>query len=308
MIGILGSGFGLYGYMPAIAQTNDNKIFLLERYKEKFKSRKELTQFNKRIKWVKDLNFLFSKSETLIIALSPIEQEKAILKSLKYSNIKNLILEKPLGVNPRISIFLLNKLVNSQKIFRIGYLFSFTDWAIKLSNEINLTDTSKIIINWSFLAHHYKNNLNNWKRFNKQGGSVLRFYGIHLIALASKLGYNKINSSKTSGNTDNDFYKWECSLTGNCIPELQIHLNSNSENSIFCIESYSSSINSNLIIKQKDPFDFVNKKKVSSIDSRVVILKSFLKSLDEKHSKKFYNNYNNCNLLWKKIEFLNTHE
>jgi len=36
MTGIIGSGFGLYGHLPAIAQVDTEPILLPQRYKSKF--------------------------------------------------------------------------------------------------------------------------------------------------------------------------------------------------------------------------------------------------------------------------------
>ena len=51
---ILGSGFGLYGYLPA-AYKISNKIFLQKKYKNFFYSRSELKNFNNKIIWYDNL-------------------------------------------------------------------------------------------------------------------------------------------------------------------------------------------------------------------------------------------------------------
>ena len=56
-VGILGGGFGLYGYLPAFANLG-YEIFTLKRYERFIKKRADLT------KYIKDINFL--KEEDLI--------------------------------------------------------------------------------------------------------------------------------------------------------------------------------------------------------------------------------------------------
>lgn len=309
MIGILGSGFGLYGYLPAIAQTTTDAILLQERYKDKFYKRNELLEFESRIRWVENLDRLFDESKTLVISLPPFEQEWAILKSLEYSNINTLLLEKPLSVTPNSSESLLNQILKSNKKFRIGYTFCFTNWADSICEEIKFSRLSKIVIKWDFCAHHYKNELDVWKRFHNQGGSVVRFYGIHLIALASKIGYSEIQYSKSLGYSDNEVFKWESDFCNEHLPSLNVCINSNSKKTNFSIQ-FISYDNTDIPLKQInliDPFDNYGNILYENIDSRVFLLKKIIKTLlsDEK-SEEMYNSYELCNTLWKNIEQINS--
>jgi hypothetical protein len=303
MIGILGSGFGLYGYLPALANITNEKICLLERYKEKFNTRTELLPFKKDIIWVKNLNDFFSSIETLIISLTPIEQEKILRNCLNYQNIKNFILEKPLAVSPSSSISLLSDILESNNNFRIGYTFPYTSWAESLFDMKHMQSISQVNITWNFLAHHYKNDLQNWKRFHDQGGSVLRFYGIHIIALASDIGYTDILYSNINGYKENDFNNWECCFIGKSLPNLYININSKSPKTEFSIDSISMDDLSNkrCIISQDDPFSLKKERDKSLIDSRVALLECILQSFNNKKVD-YYRKYINTNLLWKMSE------
>ena len=67
--GILGSGFGIYGWLSAIFKENDkNKVFTLEKYKSKILSRIELKKCLKIITFVKNEKEIFEKSKAIIIA------------------------------------------------------------------------------------------------------------------------------------------------------------------------------------------------------------------------------------------------
>ena len=44
---ILGSGFGLYGYLPAVYSFS-KRIYLNEKYEKIFKNKKELSKFKKK--------------------------------------------------------------------------------------------------------------------------------------------------------------------------------------------------------------------------------------------------------------------
>ena len=62
---ILGSGFGLYGYLPA-AYKISNKIFLQKKYKNFFYSRSELKNFNNKIIWYDNLKAIINTIDIVI--------------------------------------------------------------------------------------------------------------------------------------------------------------------------------------------------------------------------------------------------
>ncbi len=310
MIGIIGSGFGLYGYLPAVVRCTNDDVLLLERYKEKFEKRLELADCRKRITWAEDEHFLLSNSKTIIFALPPIFQMALIEKCLKYPNIKNIIIEKPLAISPDSSDALLKVLLNCKKVFRVGYTFQYIDWGRKLFEIlVSERNLSKIKIEWFFMAHHYKHNLNIWKRYNNLGGSVIRFYGIHLIALSTLLGYDNVNFSNSYGLSENDIFKWESIFENVSLPLLDISINSKSDKQYFSVKIYSEDNSQNSPIFQIDKIDpFINvyNSQVKKIDPRVDVLTYLIESLiDVDDNLSYYNLYSDCNKLWHKIEKCN---
>lgn len=309
MVGIIGSGFGLYGYLPALVKCNENQIFLLKRYKEKFQNRPELLCYENNITWVEDENTLLSSVKTIILSLCPAAQVSLVHKCLSYDNIKHLCLEKPLAVSANSSDTLLKLLIESKKIFRIGYTFQYTDWSIKLFEILaSKKSISKIKIEWSFMANHYQNNLNNWKRFDNEGGSVIKFYGIHLIALSALLGYNSVVSSKSCGLSANELFKWAAVFKNNSMPLLDVLIDSKSDNNFFSIKIYSeNNLHDNLIFQMDKNDPFVNEycSYSKSIDPRVNYLTQVIESIADNDNLSHYNFYSNCNKLWQKVEECN---
>ena len=53
-VGIVGSGFGLYGYLPALVEVGKMNVILPGRYKDKFLARSELKIYADYIHWVSD--------------------------------------------------------------------------------------------------------------------------------------------------------------------------------------------------------------------------------------------------------------
>ena len=76
MFGILGSGFGLYGYLPAAVALGFSPILCPARYQDKFFSRDELKKFNESISWVDTDQDLIEMATTLVISKRPIDQFK----------------------------------------------------------------------------------------------------------------------------------------------------------------------------------------------------------------------------------------
>src|SRR5581483_4392648 len=69
-----------------------------------------------------------------------------------------------------------------------GFSIIETDWAREFVRSFRQIKPTSVRINWRFLAHHYQNNLDNWKRRPEQGGGALRFYAIHFLALLAMVG------------------------------------------------------------------------------------------------------------------------
>lgn len=297
---IIGSGFGLYGYLPALISNGFKKIYLQEKYKEKFYCRDELSFFEKYIEWTPSEEIAARSAELIIFAINPDTQAKKIFNFLNYENIKSYVLEKPLGTTPLISSHIIHEMKRLNKYFTVGYLFLYTEWANNLLKELNRAQYSKLVIEWSFLANHYKFNLNNWKKFNSQGGSAIRFYGIQIIALLAKIGYTDVESSKVDMVNNDEFETWDLIVNGKNLPICIVQLKTRSLNEVFFIELQGESV-SKIILNQSDPFQ-KNIPSFPSADNRVIELISLID--EAKHLNKSANSlwYTNTNNLWEKIE------
>jgi predicted dehydrogenase len=304
MLGILGSGFGLYGYFPAAYVFFDSNIALLEKSKDLFLEKFGANFSLGNIAWYKDKNSLFASCDSLIFAIPPEHQFIQVLDALKKANIKNFFLEKPLAPTPEKSILLFNLLSSSNKNFSIAYLFRYTDWAIVFRNHFLLSNKKicKIKIFWAFHAHHYKNNLNNWKADAGQGGGALRFYGIHLIALLFEFGYSDIIASHTAGHSENDVQTWKATFCGNDLPTCEVLVNTVSLENKFYISSETNN-EKVLVVDLETPFSIHNPNGVEFSDPRSKIIENMFRLSGEVD----YQLYSGINYLWLKIENKNTH-
>ncbi len=310
MTGIIGSGFGLYGHLPAIAQVDTEPILLPRRYKSKFDKRPELIQFNNRIVWTGNDEYILDNSNSIVLSIWPKGQLYWVEKCLMHSNIQYLLLEKPIAISPQLSEALLTKLINSKVIFRVAYSFIYTKWFDEIDEILRKENVRSIKIKWNFLAHHYKLNLNNWKRYKSLGGSVIRFYGIQILAFISFFGFTKAIESKTVGSTEDDSSKWEAHFQDGQRKKCEIWIDSKSIVNEFDIELICEKeiyTNESKIIKLKDPFSDIENG-LSGLDPRVEIIKKIYLSLKHNiNDDKYYKLYQDTNELWSKIESINEH-
>lgn len=306
MIAILGSGFGLYGYLPALVDGCAERVVLPERYRTRFCERSGLERFARNVQWEKNESIVLDCASGVVLALQPINQSEWIPHCLARPNIERLLLEKPLAHSPAIALTLFDDLVRSRKVFRMGYTFRHTEWGKHLLNTLaTRSENGLLTIHWSFMAHHFRHNLRNWKRFNSVGGGAIRFYGIHLIALLSKIGYRNVTLSRAFGTSPDEVEKWVASFESSNLPKCEVVVDSKSKVSEFKIEhtSKSNAVSTTTVFANlNDPFESQNKVyELDQIDQRVPILSQLCRSLWEECSNE-YEWYDATNWLWLRIE------
>lgn len=282
-IGILGSGFGLYGYFVALKEGKfKNTIYTLKKYKKIFIKRKDLAKYSNTIFFCKNEKELIKKSDYLIFAKRPLEQENFVKK---ISNIKKeLFLEKPIASTPEKSLKIINSLIKKKTKFKIGFLFYYLDWfqkIIKLKKK-------KIIINWNFYSSDLKKNKDTWKVNDKiPGGGLINFYGIHFIFLITFLGKIKQIKSKLIYNKKKYPTKWHLHIIFNKKDYFVLNMRINSRKNLFNVL-----INNNKkIYESSTPFGILK-----YTDLRIKPLISYFKS-----SKILNVNYLNHIDIWKRI-------
>ena len=268
---IFGGGFGIYGYLPAILLYPRNKVYLNIKYKKTITERIELNKLLEAIFWYKEIDTIIQKVNSVVIATNPEKQKEIILDLLNHQNINNLVLEKPLAVNPKNSIILLSKLIDSNKEFVFGYSFLYTNWSLNIKKQIHHINHKVIYFDWFFMAHHFKNNLSTWKSNHLKGGGVIRFYGIHLIALLAEFGYSEVNYSKIKVDTEGFYTDWKASFLGESLPTCRIEINTKSNHFKFNIWGINKKDEPEVLLNLKTPFD--QEIPIENYDKRVSLLR-----------------------------------
>lgn len=297
MYTILGSGFGLYGYLPALVNRLGQEVILPRNYEEKINARPELACTLDKIHWVKNTDEALSLAEAVIIAMPPTSQPSLVNHCLTFPNIKRFVLEKPLATSPRLASDLLNQLDAAKKLYVVGYTFMNLSWQDQLLWPSSASST--ITITWDFMAHHFAKNLHNWKRFHAQGGGILRFYGIQIIAMLALRGYKEIRNSVLTGSSTREPELWHATFTGSNLPVCNLAINSRSNNDHFSIID----ANGTYLLSILEPFAHENK--TDDLDRRVSVLAAILNQLEIRDSSRNYVDIvKQINDLWAQAEAL----
>ncbi len=286
LFAIYGSGFGLYGYLPALISCGQ-QIILPQRYFSCFYARPELIPFASQVEWVTDENTLLERSTGMVLALKPSLQNDWLPRFLLHKPIEYLLLEKPLAQSPQSAAILFDHLMSCGKIFRIGYTFRYTPWGKQLLAALGqVNNIIQLSIHWCFSAHHFHNNIQTWKRSHAAGGGIIRFYGIHIIALLAEIGYRDVISSQTIGYSIDECEKWRAVFAGDNLPACEIVIDSRAfVNQFQIVQTFCSTerLATYIFTDLSDPFDSVNRLCLSEegLDRRVSILKQLCQSLWE---------------------------
>lgn len=214
----------------------EQRIVLPERYRKPFSERPELVRFAGYIEWKEDELAALDCADGVVIAKRPIDQREWIHQCLARPRIRRLILEKPLDRTPADASALLDVLVRAQRIVRIGYVFRYAAWGQALLRSLRSGDrVSRVSIHWTFLAHHFRYDLRNWKRSHAAGGGALRFYGIQIIALLAEAGYQDVVASVACAIEPDEVEKWVATFSGPGLPECDVTVDSRSSTTNFAV-------------------------------------------------------------------------
>lgn len=304
---ILGSGFGLYGYLPALVDGCAQRIVLPERYRARFIERPELARFVSGVQWRADEDSVLDCAEGAVLALPPINQSKWIPRCLSRSNIKSLLLEKPLAHSPEVAAVIFDDLIRSCKVFRLGYTFRYTTWGKKMLNAFvpQKRETGSLSTRWSFLAHHFRHDLRTWKRFHATGGGAVRFYGIQIIALLAEIGYRDVTLSRAFGTSPDEVEKWIAVFAGSGLPECEVVVDTRATVNRFQIEQMFTQdvgLPDTVFANLSDPFDAeTDAYPLGGLDRRVPLLSQLCRSLCEEDPNP-YEWYDATIKLWGSIE------
>ena len=315
-VGIVGSGFGLYGLLPAFNSIAGCKVTSICG-----KKTERLVSYCRNISleqiytdWQEMLEK--EKLDAIAVAVPPIAQyqiaKAAINKGL------HIFAEKPLAANYRQAKELLD-LARKKKINHvIDFIFpEIEEWkkVKELLDQKTLGKLKQVYVNWDFLSYDIKNKKSSWKTDVALGGGALSFYFSHslyyleyfagkILSFKSKLSYSK--DSFNGGEVGVDLIlKFENNVTGKahfncnnkklnrhqlifiCEKATIILENKNGITSNFIIEIYTDSETKELIISK-------DKNSKDDVDERVIVIKKIVARFIDSiiHKKKVTPSFN----------------
>lgn len=202
-VGIIGSGFGLYGLLPAFNSTLKCEVVSIcgKKTKRLVRYCQSIGLTNIYTNWQTMLDE--EKLDALVLAVTPNAQYKiakvAIEKGL------HIFAEKPLAATYRDAKELLRLATKKKITHTIDFIFpEIEEWkkVKQLLDNKTLGKLKYIQLNWDFLSYNIKNRIASWKTNVVEGGGALSFYFSHslyyleyyvgqITAIKSFLSYSK---------------------------------------------------------------------------------------------------------------------
>lgn len=181
-VGIVGSGFGLYGLLPAFNSTTGCKVVCicgkktqrLINYCKKIGLRKIYTDWQTMLEE--------EKLDAIAIAVTPSVQYQ-IAKAAISKNL-HIFAEKPLASTFNQAKELLNLAKKRKIITAVDFIFPEIEAWKKVKKIIDKKTYGKLKhldLNWDFLSHDIKNKKSSWKTDTALGGGALSFYFSHSL-------------------------------------------------------------------------------------------------------------------------------
>ena len=202
-IAIVGSNFGLRGYLPAINKIKNLKVKIIcSKNKNKISSK-----ILKNLEHEKNWKNIFKKDiDLIILAVPPKLQEKIILFNLKYK--KRIIFEKPISSNYLTSKKIVDKLKKNQIKSEVNLTYLNHKLFLKVKNIIDnksLGSIENFRICWDFVSFDFNKKIKSWKTDEKSGGGIKNIFLTHVFAYCEfffkklSLEKSKIKISKFKG-------------------------------------------------------------------------------------------------------------
>lgn len=251
MWGILGGGFGLYGYLPALLAAGETAVCLPRRYHATLRARPELRPLLAQVHFVDDDDEVLARVDGLVLAQRPQDAIQRLEQLVALPRLRQLVLEKPLGPTPAAAAHLLDCLEATGKTCRAGFTFRWAPWSRRWQHALREGKAARhTALRWHFRAHHYQHALPNWKRLPEQGGGALRFFGIHVVALLAEWGYRDAAASSLRLDATGGVAAWQAELIGPALPPLHIDVDSDAVMPCFSVGDPHRPLHASL-----DPFD-----------------------------------------------------
>ena len=201
-VGIIGSNFGLRGYLPVIKKIKKlNLRIICSRNIKKLSDEINLKNVILENNWKKVFK---NNIDLIILAVPPEIQEKILLYNIKFK--KKIFFEKPISTN----FYTSEKIFNIYKKKKIKSEINLTYLNHDLFKKLKLLIKKKLLgkvlnykINWSVNSYDFWNGIESWKTDEKKGGGLKNIFLTHILSYCEFLfGEYKIEKTKIKRSTN----------------------------------------------------------------------------------------------------------
>ena len=181
-VGIIGSGFGLYGLLPAFNYIKDCQVICICG-----------KQTDRLLRYCEDINLkniysdwkeMLENEELDAVALAVTPNAQYEIAKVAIEKKINIFAEKPLAANYEQARELLELASKNKIIHTIDFIFPEIEEWQKVKTIIDEKTCGKlrhISVNWDFLSYDIENQISTWKTKVKEGGGALSFYFSHAL-------------------------------------------------------------------------------------------------------------------------------
>ena len=178
-VAIVGSGFGMYGLLPAFSRIKGCKVVsICGKNSERMLNYCKKLSLNRYTDWRKMLQK--EKPDAVAIAVIPSHQYEIVKHALE--NGVAVFAEKPLTTSFATSREISELAKEKGLPNMLDFIFpEIPEWeAAKKAVESGLVGKiHKINVDWAFLSYDLRNSIKSWKTDVQQGGGALSFYFSH---------------------------------------------------------------------------------------------------------------------------------
>lgn len=181
-IGIIGSGFGLYGLLPAFNSTKGCKVVAICG-----KKTQRLLNYCKSIDLKKiytDWQIMLTEEKLDAVALAVIPNMQYKIAKVAIGKGLHIFAEKPLAATYPEAKELLRLATKKKITHTIDFIFpEIEEWekVKQLLDNKTFGKLKYIQLNWDFLSYDIKNKITSWKTNIAEGGGALSFYFSHSL-------------------------------------------------------------------------------------------------------------------------------
>lgn len=181
-VGIIGSGFGLYGLLPAFNSIDNCKVTCICG-----KKTERLLNYCKSIgleNIYSDWSIMLENEDLDAIAVAVTPSAQYEIAKVAMEKGLHVFAEKPLSANYIQAKELLLLARKKKIITAVDFIFPEIDEWQKVKQLLEdkvYGNLQNILVSWDFLSYDYKNKISSWKSDITKGGGALSFYLSHTL-------------------------------------------------------------------------------------------------------------------------------